>query len=217
MFLFSFYRRYLKIHFYFNFEYSLGTTLYFSLLALNYPLFLYSQAQPVITLFIFISSWVLIPAKHKKDSKFSSDTVCLYFPLLAFNYPFYGTQWHPEKNIFEWTYDEDIDHSVNSIFISQHLANFFVMEARKNKRNFGSVREADKYTMFQYQPKYSGRRSHFEQVYVFGKTKGDMKETKGDMVEESKQLIVAEKVPITAKKKVAKSKKISKVRNVGKL
>lgn len=53
--------------------------------------------------------------------------------------------------------------------ISQHLANFFVSEARKNRRNFGFEKDADKHTMFKYSPVYSGRHSHFEQVYVFGK------------------------------------------------
>merc|ERR1711964_953514 len=87
------------------------------------------------------------------------------------DYPFYATQWHPEKNVYEWNYEEVIDHTMNAIAIAQNLANFFVSEARKNERQFPLESDADNHTMFRISPKYSGRRSHFEQVYVFCKSK----------------------------------------------
>ena len=43
-------------------------------------------------------------------------------------YPIYGTQWHPEKNVFEWTTKEGINHSEHAVMIAQTAANFFVSE-----------------------------------------------------------------------------------------
>ena len=40
----------------------------------------------------------------------------------------YGTQWHPEKNTFEWTTKEGINHSEHAVMITQTAANFFVSE-----------------------------------------------------------------------------------------
>lgn len=50
----------------------------------------------------------------------------------AKHYPIYGTQFHPEKNMYEWKYYTEMPHSVNAVEISSYLASFFVNEARKN-------------------------------------------------------------------------------------
>ncbi len=47
---------------------------------------------------------------------------------VAYKYPFYGVQWHPEKNVFEWTTHEDIPHSLPAVQAAQAMANFFVQE-----------------------------------------------------------------------------------------
>ncbi|XP_057308322.1 gamma-glutamyl hydrolase A-like [Hydractinia symbiolongicarpus] len=83
-------------------------------------------------------------------------------------YPFYGTQWHPEKNLFEWTTREAINHSPEAVAVAQYLSNFFVNEARKNFQKFKSVKEEIKHSIFKYAPIFSGGTSLFEQVYVFG-------------------------------------------------
>lgn len=88
--------------------------------------------------------------------------------ILGIKYPFYATQWHPEKNIFEWTRQEDISHSPNAIAITQYLSNFFVDEARKNHLKFPSETEEIANLIFRFSPVYSGGHSLFEQVYVFG-------------------------------------------------
>ncbi len=49
----------------------------------------------------------------------------------AYDYPFYGVQWHPEKNGFEWTPHEDIPHTEPAVAVMQGLANFFVQEGRQ--------------------------------------------------------------------------------------
>lgn len=83
-------------------------------------------------------------------------------------YPFYGTQWHPEKNIFEWTREERIAHFPDAIKVSQELANFFVNEARRNNQHFDTEKEEVDNSIFIYEQTYSGGRSLFEQVYIFG-------------------------------------------------
>ena len=50
--------------------------------------------------------------------------------------PIYGTQYHPEKNAFEWRSDYAINHGYDAIRLSQYLANFFVNETRKNTNIF---------------------------------------------------------------------------------
>lgn len=67
----------------------------------------------------------------------------------AFNYPIYGSQWHPEKNPFEWGKtdgipNEAINHSRHAVKIAQFAANFFVDEARKSNHRFASSEEEDK-------------------------------------------------------------------------
>ena len=52
--------------------------------------------------------------------------------------PVYGTQWHPEKAIFDWNPDKQINHSSSAIRAAQHVANFFVEESRKSSHVFGS-------------------------------------------------------------------------------
>ena len=51
-----------------------------------------------------------------------------HLPATAKKYPIYGTQWHPEKNVFEWTTKEGINHSEHAIMITQTAVNFFVSE-----------------------------------------------------------------------------------------
>lgn len=44
------------------------------------------------------------------------------------NYPFYGVQWHPEVNRFQWDPCYNFPHSSNAVRISSLLAEFFVNE-----------------------------------------------------------------------------------------
>eukprot|EP00933_Yihiella_yeosuensis_P017746 TRINITY_DN14772_c0_g1_i1.p1 TRINITY_DN14772_c0_g1~~TRINITY_DN14772_c0_g1_i1.p1 ORF type:complete len:357 (+),score=64.84 TRINITY_DN14772_c0_g1_i1:101-1171(+) len=61
--------------------------------------------------------------------------------------PWFGTQWHPEKNIFEHgrmpsgAPFEDIPHSADAVAVAQYTANFFVNQARKNMHKFENVSE----------------------------------------------------------------------------
>jgi len=73
----------------------------------------------------------------------------------AINYPFYATQWHPERNIFEWDEPEDLDHSYNAVIVTQYLSKFFVSEARKNNHKFNTKREEDNYIIYKFQPTFT--------------------------------------------------------------
>jgi len=74
---------------------------------------------------------VLSTNKDRKDKEFVS-------MIEAQKYPIYGSQWHPEKNNFEWGMSHDgtpyeaINHSPEAVYCSQSLVNFFVGEARRN-------------------------------------------------------------------------------------
>ncbi|XP_059900471.1 gamma-glutamyl hydrolase-like isoform X1 [Gadus macrocephalus] len=83
----------------------------------------------------------------------------------AYDYPIYATQWHPEKNAFEWTRDY-IPHSPNAIKTTFFMADFFVNEAKKNFHKFSSEEEERDALIYNYTPLYTNG-SAFEQVYFF--------------------------------------------------
>ncbi|XP_044262565.1 gamma-glutamyl hydrolase-like [Tribolium madens] len=47
-------------------------------------------------------------------------------------YPFYGLQFHPEKNAFEWKNDLNLNKSPSGIRASRYFGDFFIEECRKN-------------------------------------------------------------------------------------
>lgn len=63
----------------------------------------------------------------------------------AFRYPIFGSQWHPEKNPFEWGMtpegmpNEAINHSPDAIRVAQYASNFFVQQARRSSHSFSSA------------------------------------------------------------------------------
>ena len=71
--------------------------------------------------------------------------------------PIYGTQWHPEKNAFEWALNqktgfpyEAINHSWNAILVTQYTANMFVQQTRKSTHKFRSWQDEDKALIWNY-------------------------------------------------------------------
>ncbi|KAJ3611627.1 hypothetical protein NHX12_021642 [Muraenolepis orangiensis] len=84
----------------------------------------------------------------------------------AYDYPIYGTQWHPEKNAFEWTRDY-IPHSPNAIKTTFFMADFFVNEAKKSFHKFASEVEEREALIYSHSPVYAGPGSSYEQLYYF--------------------------------------------------
>ncbi|XP_028812801.1 gamma-glutamyl hydrolase [Denticeps clupeoides] len=82
----------------------------------------------------------------------------------AYDYPVYATQWHPEKNAFEWR-QPHYPHSPAAIKTTFYMANFFINEAKKNLHSFTSEEEERKALIYNYDSSYTG--GSFEQVYYF--------------------------------------------------
>ncbi|XP_065071657.1 gamma-glutamyl hydrolase-like isoform X1 [Rhopilema esculentum] len=94
----------------------------------------------------------------------------------ARRYPIYGLQWHPEKLLFVWNPMMAADHSIDSIRVAQYIANFFVMEARRNSNRFSSREEEEKYLIYRWKPTYIGDipDTPYEQVYLFPRNREEL-------------------------------------------
>ncbi|XP_062911348.1 gamma-glutamyl hydrolase [Mobula hypostoma] len=82
------------------------------------------------------------------------------------HYPFYGVQWHPEVNRFQWQPDMAFPHSPYAVQVSFLLADFLVNEARKNLHSFPSPEEESASLIYNYNPRYVPASSYI-QVYFF--------------------------------------------------
>ena len=51
-------------------------------------------------------------------------------------YPFYGSQFHPEKLVYEWNPKISVERSTTGVLFNQYVANFFASEASKSKHRF---------------------------------------------------------------------------------
>ena len=87
----------------------------------------------------------------------------------AYNYPFYGLQWHPEKNNFEWSLKEgsytNTPHSPNAVRASIETALFFVQEARKSSHVFPEEEQSQ--LIYSAPILYTGPNWVYEQVYAY--------------------------------------------------
>ncbi|XP_076030765.1 gamma-glutamyl hydrolase-like, partial [Oratosquilla oratoria] len=84
--------------------------------------------------------------------------------------PFYGVQWHPEKNAFEWDTGHkynNIPHSHTAIKVTQYFGNFFVNQARLNSQKFFSTEEEKAHLIYNYEPTDVSGFTGFNQVYLF--------------------------------------------------
>lgn len=89
--------------------------------------------------------------------------------IAAKQYPVFATQWHPEKNAFEWGLD-GIPHSAEAVAVTQASSNHFVSEARKcGSHSPSSNEELDDFLIYNYTPIFSGKdgQGFFDQSYVF--------------------------------------------------
>lgn len=87
------------------------------------------------------------------------------------NFPFYGIQFHPEKNMFEFKASLKIPHSENAVIASQYFANAFVQETRKNNHSFNNWESEQKSLIYNYPAQFTGiKNSSYEQLYMFKKS-----------------------------------------------
>ncbi|XP_060737975.1 gamma-glutamyl hydrolase [Tachysurus vachellii] len=82
-------------------------------------------------------------------------------------YPFYGVQWHPEVNRFQWDPHYSFPHSKNAVQVSSLLAQFLVNEGRRSSHHFSQPEEETRALIYNYNPVYTANFSSYEQVYFF--------------------------------------------------
>ncbi|MCJ8735393.1 hypothetical protein PDJAM_G00246490 [Pangasius djambal] len=82
-------------------------------------------------------------------------------------YPFYGVQWHPEVNRFQWYPQYSFPHSKNAVHLSSLLAQFLVNEGRRSSHHFSHPEEESRALIYSYNPVYTAKFSSYEQVYFF--------------------------------------------------
>lgn len=82
-------------------------------------------------------------------------------------YPFYGTQFHPEKNIYEWPLNKVITHNEDATRANQYFARFFVEEARKSSHRFETTNIEFGHLIFNFPKTFTGHNSIYSECYLF--------------------------------------------------
>ncbi|XP_003974928.1 gamma-glutamyl hydrolase [Takifugu rubripes] len=82
-------------------------------------------------------------------------------------YPFYGVQWHPEVNRFQWKSGLSFPHSPHAIQLSSLLAEFFTNEGRRSLHHFEDPEEEASSLIYKYNPVYAANITGYEQIYFF--------------------------------------------------
>jgi len=90
----------------------------------------------------------------------------------AFKYPIIGSQWHPEKTLFEWQEQpgtdipfEAINHHPDSLYANRYMADYFVQMSRSSNHKFSDPAVEQASLIYNYKPvKTSG---DFVQKYFF--------------------------------------------------
>lgn len=77
--------------------------------------------------------------------------------------PFFGSQFHPEKNLFEWKVKAD--RSDNGAQVVQILSNKFVQQARASKNKFTSQEEFNRVSIYNYKTQKTTQ--SFTEIYLF--------------------------------------------------
>ncbi|CAL8345288.1 unnamed protein product [Lota lota] len=85
----------------------------------------------------------------------------------AKSYPFYGVQWHPEVNCFQWDPDMQFPHSPYAVRVSSLLAEFFIDEGRRSLHSYDTPDEEASSLIYNYSPMYTQNFTRYEQIYFF--------------------------------------------------
>ncbi|XP_063696010.1 gamma-glutamyl hydrolase A-like [Culicoides brevitarsis] len=82
-------------------------------------------------------------------------------------YPFFGTQFHPEKNMYEWSIDKVIPHDEDATRANQYFARFFVEETRKNRHRFDTLNNELAHLIFNFPKTFTSHKSIYSECYLF--------------------------------------------------
>jgi len=124
-------------------------------------------------------SWGVSPASFQNDKNLPNfytvtstsvdrDGLVFISTMEAKKYPILGTQWHPEKNVFEWTTAEPINHSPDAVAVTQFAMDFFVNRTRLNFNKFSTPQEEAAALIYNWAPIYTGLfDTDFTQTYIW--------------------------------------------------
>lgn len=87
--------------------------------------------------------------------------------LSARHYPITGTQWHPERQAYEWRPDIGLNHAPEVVRAMAWVADFFVGEARLNAHTFPSPAAMAPYSLYSFAPVVEGDVTQGYQAYIF--------------------------------------------------
>jgi len=99
-----------------------------------------------------------------------------YIAIVEHKYlPIFGTQFHPEKVMFEWNelYDNYLPRTYGAMVANTYFSQFFVNEVRKGAGHVSSADQkwVDENVIYNYNPIYLGRAgenvTEYEQMYIF--------------------------------------------------
>jgi hypothetical protein len=79
------------------------------------------------------------------------------------------TQYHPEKNSFEWRIGAK--RTYNAISVEQKFINTFVRFARQNTNRFASEDELNNLLIYNFNPMFTVNDPDFIQAYIFDESK----------------------------------------------
>jgi gamma-glutamyl hydrolase len=111
------------------------------------------------------------------------------------DYPISATQWHPEKNAFEWTLDKkSIPHHPDAIEVTQEVANYLVGSARKNFHRPENRDAEEDMLIYAWNEgleysgtrKFEGEEVDFDEIYVFPDQETYLKKIKEQKRKEEK-------------------------------
>jgi len=120
------------------------------------------QQEPLSSVFALIASNV--------DRKWKSFVSVIEGKL---GVPFYGVQFHPERNAFEWDPQEDLCHSSEAVRTMQYLGRFLLGEAARSEHRFATYKDEQRSLIYRYSPRFTGNISletesfPSQQTYVF--------------------------------------------------
>ena len=83
----------------------------------------------------------------------------------AWKYPITGTQFHPEKDIYEWDISAPIPHGREATLMATFLADYFASEARRNPNHFANETELQPWLVYNWNPVFLN--TYFTQIFTF--------------------------------------------------
>lgn len=86
-------------------------------------------------------------------------------------YPFWAAQWHAERTQFEWSVNEKLAHTAESIAAHSYVAQRWMMLARQSKQRYATMEEETANLIYQFPVTFNGNNPRdsypSQQIYKF--------------------------------------------------